>query len=265
MDGGRLRLIPTRSREGEGADGLRTCRLGAMRVSRCLRRTDASWKQWPGGSAEALARLRASRRAVATPLRQVRGLWVPQGQRIRRIVWRSPAQWPRAGGALDVTGGFAPCGRSCRAAARRLASCCWMNRPTDAWCAISNAWRKRRRATALSVGCASSAANISSTVCTISTSPGEWFSLLSYAHKPAGGRGFGHHLFVERVEPQDGNVFVIEWDAYNVGPDGRAPRSQRRRRYWVIAVSWRDAPLRLPTANNRDRALPNGVRLKAAP
>ncbi|HFX6838165.1 TPA: hypothetical protein ACIFNH_000561, partial [Serratia marcescens] len=88
---------------------------------------------------------------------------------------------------------------------------------------------------------------------------GEWFSLLSYAHKPAGGRGSDTTFFVERVEPQDGGVFVIEWDAYSVGPDGHAPRVAAPP-VLVIAVSWQDAPLRLPTANNRVTVrLPNAM------
>lgn len=116
VDGGRLRLIPTRSREGEG---LTVYEPAARAMYALPALTDRELEAVAGGSAEALARLRAScRQAVATPLRQVRGLWVPQGRGSGGSSGDRLAQWPRAGGALDVTGGFAPCGRSCRAAAR---------------------------------------------------------------------------------------------------------------------------------------------------
>lgn len=68
-----------------------------------------------------------------------------------------------------------------------------------------------------------------------------------------------HHLFVERVEPQNGGVFVIEWDAYSVGPGGREPRVPAPP-VLVIAVSWQETPLQLPTANNRVTVrLPNAA------
>lgn len=76
VDGGKLRLIPTRSREGEGV----TVYEPAARMMYALPAlTDREQAALAAGSAEALARLRARcRQAEATPLRQVRGLWVPQ-------------------------------------------------------------------------------------------------------------------------------------------------------------------------------------------
>jgi hypothetical protein len=54
-------------------------------------------------------------------------------------------------------------------------------------------------------------------------------------------------------------VFVIEWDAYSVGPDGREPRVPAPP-VLVIAVSWQETPLQLPTANNRVTVrLPNAT------
>lgn len=95
-------------------------------------------------------------------------------------------------------------------------------------------------------------------VCTICTSPASG-SACSPTHINRRAGAVRHHLFVERVEPQDGGVFVIEWDAYSVGPDGHAPRVAAPP-VLVIAVSWQDAPLRLPTANNRVTVrLPNAM------
>lgn len=67
-------------------------------------------------------------------------------------------------------------------------SCCWITGRPIAWCAISNAWRNRRRATASVGGCQFRGEHIVDGLYHLYFA-GEWFSLLSYAHKPAGGRG----------------------------------------------------------------------------
>lgn len=54
-------------------------------------------------------------------------------------------------------------------------------------------------------------------------------------------------------------MFVIEWDAYRVGPDGCEPRVPAPP-VLVIVVSWQQTPLQLLTANNRVTVrLPNAT------
>ena len=87
---------------------------------------------------------------------------------------------------------------------------------------------------------------------------GEWFSLLSHAHKPAGGRG-SDSTFRRTGRAARRRVFVIEWDAYGAGLGGREARVAAPP-VLVIAVSWQELPLQLPTANNRVTVrLPNAT------
>ncbi|MDQ9583246.1 hypothetical protein RF177_15205 [Serratia marcescens] len=258
VDGGRLRLIPTRSREGEG---LTVYEPAARAMYALPALTDRELEAVAGGSAEALARLRAScRQAAATPLRQVRGLWVPQ--------W---AEDPADRLEIALPSGRALAARSTLPADLRHADdpaallhappyeLLLDNRPTDRLVCDLERVAESPTGDGLSVGgCQFRGEHIVDGLYHLYFA-GEWFSLLSYAHKPAGGRGSDTTFFVERVEPQDGGVFVIEWDAYSVGPDGHAPRVAAPP-VLVIAVSWQDAPLRLPTANNRVTVrLPNAM------
>ncbi|MEO2277842.1 hypothetical protein ABDY50_21335, partial [Serratia marcescens] len=58
---------------------------------------------------------------------------------------------------------------------------------------------------------------------------------------------------------QAGGLWVFDWAAPRGGRAGRAPRVAAPP-VLVIAVSWQDAPLRLPTANNRVTVrLPNAT------
>ncbi|MGQ6197500.1 hypothetical protein ACUNGE_08570, partial [Serratia sp. IR-2025] len=62
-----------------------------------------------------------------------------------------------------------------------------------------------------------------------------------------------------RAPPHPAGVFVIHWAPTRGGRAGRAPRVGAPP-VLVIAVSWQDAPLRLPTANNRVTVrLPNAT------
>ena len=94
--------------------------------------------------------------------------------------------------------------------------------------------------------------------CTICTSPASGSACsLTRTNRRAG--AVRTALFVERVEPQDGGVFVIEWDAYGAGLGGREARVAAPP-VLVIAVSWQELPLQLPTANNRVTVrLPNAT------
>ncbi|MGP2706613.1 hypothetical protein ACTVM8_27305, partial [Serratia marcescens] len=76
VDDGKLRLIPTRSREGEE---LTVYEPAARAMYALPALTDRELGALAAGSVEALVRLRATCRQVeATPLHLVRGLWVPQ-------------------------------------------------------------------------------------------------------------------------------------------------------------------------------------------
>lgn len=258
VDGGRLRLIPTRSREGEGL----TVYEPAARVMYALPAlTDREQGALAAGSAEALARLRAKCRQVeATPLRQVRGLWVPQW--IEEPTDRLEITLP-SGRALAARLMLPPDLRYADDPAALLHAppyALWLdNRPTDCFVCDLERVAESPAGDAFSVGgCQFRGEHIVDGLYHLYFA-GEWFCLLSYAHKPAGGRGSDTTFFVERVEPQDGGVFVIEWDAYSVGPDGREPRVPAPP-VLVIAVSWQEAPLQLPTANNRVTVrLPNAT------
>ncbi|WP_375056862.1 hypothetical protein [Zobellella sp. DQSA1] len=88
---------------------------------------------------------------------------------------------------------------------------------------------------------------------------GTWFRLLSYSHKPEGGRGSDTTFFIEQVEPQDGGIFRITLDAYSYGPDGRAPRRPAPP-VLALLVDWQEDPLLLPTEQNRvTLRLPNAA------
>lgn len=258
VDSGKLRLIPTRSREGEG---LTVYEPAARAMYALPALTDREQEALAAGAAEALARLRARCRQVeATPLHPVRGLWVPQ--------WvEDPAD------RLEIA---LPSGRTLAARSRLPADLRQAddpaallhappyellldNRPTNLLVRDLERVAESPTGDGLSVGgCQFRGEQIVDGLYHLYFA-GEWFSLLSYAHKPAGGRGSDTTFFVERVEPQDGGVFVIEWDAYSVGPDGREPRVAAPP-VLVVAVSWQDAPLQLPTANNRVTVrLPNAT------
>ncbi|MGK0664034.1 hypothetical protein [Serratia marcescens] len=258
VDDGKLRLIPTRSREGEGL----TVYEPAARMMYALPAlTDREQDALAAGSAEALARLRARcRQAEATSLHLVRGLWVPQ--------WvADPAD------RLEITlaSGRVLAARSMLPADLRQADdpaallhtppyeLLLDNRPTDLLVRDLERVAESPAGDGFSVGgCQFRGEHIVDGLYHLYFA-GEWFSLLSYAHKPAGGRGSDTTFFVERVEPQDGGVFVIEWDAYGVGPGGREPRVAAPP-VLVIAVSWQETPLQLPTANNRVTVrLPNAA------
>ena len=258
VDGGKLRLIPTRSREGEE---LTVYEPAARAMYALPALTDREQEALAAGAAEALARLRARcRQAEATSLHLVRGLWVPQ--------WvEDPAD------RLEITllSGRVLAARSMLPADLRQADdpaallhappyeLLLDNRPTDRFVRDLERVAESPAGDSFSVGgCQFRGEHIVDGLYHLYFA-GEWFSLLSYAHKPAGGRGSDTTFFVERVEPQDGGVFVIEWDAYSVGPDGREPRVPAPP-VLVVAVSWQETPLQLPTANNRVTVrLPNAA------
>ncbi|MGQ5765978.1 hypothetical protein ACUNI9_24015 [Serratia sp. IR-2025] len=258
VDGGKLRLIPTRSREGEGV----TVYEPAARMMYALPAlTDREQAALAAGSAEALARLRARcRQAEATPLRQVRGLWVPQ--------W---AEDPADRLAIALPSGRALAARSMLPTDLRHADdpaallhappyeLLLDNRPTNFFVCDLDRVAESPAGDGLSVGgCQFHGEHIVDGLYHLHFA-GEWFSLLSHAHKPAGGRGSDTTFFIERVEPQDGGVFVIEWDAYGAGLGGREARVAAPP-VLVIAVSWQELPLQLPTANNRVTVrLPNAT------
>lgn len=223
--------------------------------------TDCEQGALAAGSAEALARLRAKcRQAEATPLHAVRGLWVP--------LWTED---PADRLEIALPNGRALAARSMLPADLRHADdpaallhappyeLLLDNRPTNLFVRDLERVSGSPAGDGLSVGgCQFHGEHIVDGLYHLYFA-GEWFSLLSYAHKPAGGRGSDTTFFVERVEPQDGGVFVIEWDAYGVEPDGRAPRVAAPP-VLVIAVSWQETPLQLPTANNRVTVrLPNAT------
>jgi hypothetical protein len=213
------------------------------------------------GSAGALAQLRAAcRRANATPLHPVRGLWVPQWQ-------VEPA---------DRLQAWLPSGRSL--AARSLLPAdlrhagdpaallhtppyelLLENTPTELTVRDLERVAESPSGDGFSVGgCQFHGEHIVDGLYHLHFA-GEWFCLLSYARKPAGGSGSDDIFFVERVEPQDGGVFVIELDAFSMGPDGREPRVPAPP-VLAVAVSWQEVPLQLPTANNRVTVrLPNAT------
>lgn len=147
VEDGKLRLIPTRSREGEGL----TVYEPAARMMYALPAlTDREQAALAAGSAQALARLRARcRQAEATPLRQVRGLWVPQwaedpADRLA-IALPSGRRWRRARCCRRICAMRTILPRCCT---RRLMSCCWITGRPISSCAISIAWRNPRRVTA---------------------------------------------------------------------------------------------------------------------
>ena len=258
VEDGKLRLIPTRSREGEGL----TVYEPAARMMYALPAlTDREQAALAAGSAQALARLRARcRQAEATPLRQVRGLWVPQ--------W---AEDPADRLAIALPSGRALAARSMLPTDLRHADdpaallhappyeLLLDNRPTNFFVCDLDRVAESPAGDGLSVGgCQFHGEHIVDGLYHLHFA-GEWFSLLSHAHKPAGGRGSDTTFFVERVEPQDGGVFVIEWDAYGAGLGGREARVAAPP-VLVIAVSWQELPLQLPTANNRVTVrLPNAT------
>ena len=111
------------------------------------------------------------------------------GLRIRRIVWRSPypagGRWRRARCCRRICAMRTILPRCCT---RRLMSCCWITGRPISSCAISIAWRNPRRVTASVGGCQFHGEHIVDGLYHLHFA-GEWFSLLSHAHKPAGGRG----------------------------------------------------------------------------
>lgn len=257
VEDGKLRLIPTRSREGEGL----TVYEPAARMMYALPAlTDREQAALAAGSAQALARLRARcRQAEATPLRQVRGLWVPQ--------W---AEDPADRLAIALPSGRALAARSMLPTDLRHADdpaallhappyeLLLDNRPTNFFVcdldrvAESPAGDGERRRLPVSRR-AYCRWPVPSALRRRVVQP-------ALSRAQTGGRArFGQHFFVERVEPQDGGVFVIEWDAYGAGLGGREARVAAPP-VLVIAVSWQELPLQLPTANNRVTVrLPNAT------
>ncbi|OKB68245.1 hypothetical protein BHU62_03300 [Serratia marcescens] len=258
VDGGKLRLIPTRSRQGEGL----TVYEPAARMMYALPAlADLEQEALAAGTGEALARLRARcRQANATPLHQVRGLWVPRWVEdpADRLEIALPSGRLLAAFStlpLDLRHADDPAALLHAPPYALLLD----NMPTDLLVRDLERVAESPAGDGFSVGgCQFHGEHIVDGLYHLHFA-GEWFSMLSYAHKPVGGSGSDDTFFVERVEPQDGGVFVIEWDAYSVGSDGREPRVPAPP-VLTIAVSWQEAPLQLRTANNRVTVrLPNAT------
>ena len=253
LDDGKLRLIPTRSRQGQGL----TLYIPAEKLMYDMPGiTDKMWQELHSDPEPVISYLRAKiYQGPAIPLHYVRGLWLTNA-------YTEPTE------LLEVT---LNCGRELKARSMLPVDLRYTEDPLRLLFSTPYELLLDNIPTGLFV-CELECIEESPTgdcfsiqgVRIIDESvvdglyylhfAGEWFTLLSYAHKPEGGRGSEDTFFVSKITPKDGGVFIICFDV--CGPDVRVPAPP----VLAISVDWQDELLQLRTDNNSVTiTLPNAL------